>query len=113
MNEPSLENQVIEYLILEGAAEVAALDTETGEPLFRFTPELKEIDPDLYANIQTYFNTNVMLLWQKGFLILDPTDSNTQVVLTDKAYDKKAVDRLDMHEKSTLKSIIASIDQLK
>lgn len=111
MNEPSLENQVIEYLILEGAAEVAALDTETGEPLFRFTPQLQEVDPELYNNIQTYFNTNIMLLWQKGFLILDPTDSNTTVSLTDKAFDKKAIAELDKHEHGTLKSVIASMNQ--
>jgi hypothetical protein len=113
VSDPSLENQVIEYLILEGAAEVAALDTETGEPLFRFTPQLKEIDPELYNNIQTYFNTNIMLLWQKGFVILDPTDSNSNVYLTDKAYDKKSVSQLDKHEQGTLKSIIASMEKLQ
>lgn len=39
----------IERLILDGSAEVAGIDLETGEILYGFTTKMQELDPELYG----------------------------------------------------------------
>ena len=49
------EDDFIDALILNGALEVAAIDMETGEALYKFTDKLKEISPELYETQQAMF----------------------------------------------------------
>lgn len=112
MDDKELQQTVIEYLILAGAVEVAGLDSETGEPLYNFTPKLKEIDPEMYQEIQDYFNAGIMLLWELGFVEFDPTENDPLVTLTEKAHDKKEIAKLAKHEQQTLESIKMSFKRL-
>jgi hypothetical protein len=100
------EDDFIDALILNGALEVAAIDIESGEALYRFTDKLKEISPELYETQQTMFREELMSLWEDGFVELDPMEANPKVRLTPKAFSANHVDKLDSTRKATLKEVI-------
>ena len=47
-NMSSDENEMIEKLILDGALEVAGVDSEDGSLLYSFTPKIQQVMPELY-----------------------------------------------------------------
>lgn len=100
------EDKIIEQLILDGALEVAALDMETGDLLFSFTDKLQDVNPDLHNAMFTYFYTDVMNLWQHGFLEMDIDSDNPMVRLTEKALDIIEVNKLNSEQKNVLKEIV-------
>lgn len=103
-------NDILEGLILSGAAEVAGMDVETGEMLYSFTSKLNEVSPELYKHITGIFYENIMLLWEAGFLDMDLTEDEPTVTLNDKAFDLDEVEKLKDLERRTLDSVI---DQFK
>lgn len=105
------ENSFLEYLILEGALEVAALDVENGEPLYRFTDKLHHISPELYDQHLNMFYSDVMELWQRGFLNINLESQEPVVSLTEKSFDIEAVKNLDKDKRYTLNEIIRLISQ--
>lgn len=100
------EDDFIDALILNGALEIAAIDMETGEALYKFTDKLKQISPELYETQQAMFHEELMALWEDGFVNLDPMEKNPIVTLTPKAFSATHVDKLDDSKKSTLKEVI-------
>ena len=64
------EDAIIDDLILQGALEVAGIDSKTGEFLFSVTPKLQEIMPDLYEEHLNSVNQGIMALWEMDLLIL-------------------------------------------
>ncbi len=100
------EDKIIEQLILDGALEVAAVDMETSELLFSFTDKLEEVNPELHNAMFTYFYTDVMNLWQHGFIEMDVDSSNPMVRLTEKALDIIEVNKLNSEQKNVLKEIV-------
>lgn len=100
-NKPSLED-----LILAGAVEVAALDPNTGEFLYQFTPKLKEVLPQLWVAHLNHVHTEVMYFWEKGFVYIEEMTSENPVVrLTDLAFDPEAVAGLPEPAQESLKEI--------
>ena len=102
----SSDSEIINKLILNGGLEVSAMDQDTGEILYSFTPKIKELMPDLYQeHIQTV-NQEVMNLWEKGFLEMDLFQSDPIITITEKALNKKYVDTLSKQEQWSLLEII-------
>lgn len=103
------EDKIIEQLILDGALEVAAVDMDTSELLFSFTDKLEVVNPQLHDAMFTYFYTDVMNLWQHGFLEMDVDSKNPMVKITPKALDLIEVNKLNSEEKNVLKEIVRII----
>lgn len=102
----SSDSEIINKLILNGGLEVSAMDQDTGEILYSFTPKIKELMPDLYEeHIQTV-NQEVMNLWEKGFLEIDLFQSDPMITITEKALNKKYVGTLSKQEQWSLLEII-------
>ena len=102
----SSDSEIINKLILNGGIEVSAMDQDTGEILYSFTPKIKELMPDLYQeHIQTV-NQEVMNLWEKGFLEMDLFQSDPIITITEKALNKKYVDTLSKLEQWSLLELI-------
>ena len=87
-------DEMIEALILSGAIEIAALDEHTGQPLYAFSPKIKEIMPELYEEHLNEVNRDVMLLWEKGFLDIELMSDDPLVVLTDKAFNDEEIEKI-------------------
>jgi hypothetical protein len=102
----SEEDKIIDDLILNGGLEVAALDKDTGEMLYSFTPKIQELMPDLYDEHIKGVNSEVMNLWEKGFLNLDLFVKDPIITITAKALNKEEIQGLSKQERWSLFEII-------
>jgi hypothetical protein len=102
----SEEDEIIDDLILKGGIEVAALDEDTGEMLYSFTPKIQELMPDLYEEHIKGVNSEVMNLWEKGFLNLDLFVKDPIITITAKALNKEEIQGLSKQERWSLFEII-------
>lgn len=102
----SEEDEIINSLILSGGLEVAALDKDTGEMLYSFTPKIKKLMPDLYEEHLQIVNYGVMNLWEKGFLNLDLFASDPIITITEKALNKEEIEGLSKQDRWSLFEII-------
>jgi hypothetical protein len=102
----SEEDKIIDNLILNGGLEVAALDEDTGEMLYSFTPKIQELMPELYDEHIRGVNSEVMNLWEKGFLNLDLFEKDPIITITPKALNKEEIQGLSKQERWSLFEII-------
>jgi hypothetical protein len=100
------EDQLIEKLILDGGLEAVAVDQESGELLYSFTPKIQELMPNLYSEHLNEVNANVMNLWEKGFVNVDFFAQDPLITLTEKAVDSKSVSELSKQERWNLFEVI-------
>lgn len=100
------DSEMINKLILDGGLEVAAMDNDTGELLYSFTPKIKEIMPELYQEHMHNVNSQVMNLWEKGFINLDLFTADPIITLTLKALNKEEVKTLSKQERWSLFEIV-------
>jgi uncharacterized protein YjgD (DUF1641 family) len=100
------DGEMINKLILDGGLEVAAMDNDSGELLYSFTPKIKEIMPELYQEHMRDVNSHVMNLWEKGFINLDLFTSDPVITLTLKALNKEEVKTLSKQERWSLFEIV-------
>lgn len=95
----SKEEDIIDRLILNGGLEAAGVDSESGELLYTFTPKINEIMPELYNEHLNNVNSEVMALWEKGYLDLDFMSNDPVITLSEKAHDEIEVRKLSkMHQ---------------
>ena len=107
------EDEIIDSLILNGGLEFAGVDEETGEPMYRPTSKLKDIDPKLSEDMSSYFSATTMKLWEKGFIDMDVTLENPLVKLAEKSFDIDAVNLLGKEERVVIKEIIKVLSEKK
>lgn len=100
------EFDIIDKLILEGGLEFAGKDPKTGEPLYKPTDRLKEIDAKLSEDMSLYFSEITLKLWEKGFLDMDITEKDPIVKLAPKSFNSIAIDSLDQDERIVIEQII-------
>jgi hypothetical protein len=101
MIEPSMEE-----LILNGVAEVAGVDSETGEFLYNFTPKLREVMPDLWNKRLNFIHEEIMYFWENGFIEVEDMDTtNPAIFLTPLALDDAAIAQLPEDKQSSFREI--------
>jgi hypothetical protein len=88
------DQNAIDYLILNKALEVSGVDSKTGELLYSFTPKIKDIMPDLYHEHLNHVNSEIMAMWEKGFVNVDLFSEEPIVTLTAKAFDNNEISKL-------------------
>ena len=99
------ENKItFEILVESGAIEFAGID-EDGEMMYNFTNKLKDIAPELFDLHLNQLNSDIMHLWEKGFVDMDLFQENPVVKLTSKAFDKDEVKELNKTLYDVLKQI--------
>lgn len=99
------ENEIIDYLILNNAMEIVGVDSDTGEFLYMFTNKLKEVLPELYAEHINHVNSELMRLWEKGFVNIDFMSDEPIVTITEKALIKEELDSLSKEDLFAIKEI--------
>lgn len=100
------EEEIIDSLILNGGLEIAAMDEDTGELLYSFTPKIKDIMPDLYEEHIRTVNSELMNLWEKGFINLDLFERDPIITITLKALNKEEIVLLSKQERWSLFEIL-------
>ena len=98
------DNNEIEKLILAGGIQIAGVD-EKGELLYQFTPKIKNINENLYKDHLNFVNSEVMKLWESGFVEIDLFATEPMVTLTYKAFLPDAISTLTDQQKWSLEEI--------
>ena len=94
----SNEDELIENLILQGALEVAGVDSENGEFLYAITSRMKEVMPDLYEDHLKTVNRDLLNLWEKGYVNIDFFLQDPVVTISEKGLDKSEISKLTKPE---------------
>ena len=103
------EFDIIDKLILNGGLEFAGKDSETGEPLYKPTDRLKEIDSRLSEELSVYFSEVTLKLWEKGFIDMDVTDKDPLVKIGPKGFDAVAIKSLPKDERVIIEEIVKAL----
>lgn len=97
------EKTTIEDLILLGAVEVSAIDSNTNEFLYSFTDKIKELIPELYDEHLKNVHKELMYFWEFGFIEMsDISALNPIVKLTKKAFIQEEIDKLPQDKQTNL-----------
>lgn len=87
-------DETIEVLILAGAIDVAGIDPNTGQPLYKFNQNIKDIMPELYKEHLDEVNRDIMRLWEQGFIDIDLLSQDPTVTLTNKAFNDDEIEKI-------------------
>jgi hypothetical protein len=98
------ENDEIERLILAGGLRVAGVDEE-GQLLYEFTPKMQKINEELYKDHLNFVNSEVMKLWESGYVNVDFFAEEPIVTLTKKAFIPDELIKLTKQQKWSLEEI--------
>jgi hypothetical protein len=100
----------IEHLILSGAVEVSGIDEETGDFLYSFTEDAKDILPELHDDYIDYLHGEILYFWEYGFLNVDDFGkANPVISVTQLVFNEEAVAKLPERRKKSLKEILRII----
>jgi hypothetical protein len=99
------ENEMIEKLILEGALEVAGIDSEDGSLLYSFTPKIKEVMPELYYDHMDSVNSEILSLWERGYVDIDFFSNDPIVKLNSKSFNPVEIAKLNKSEKWSIEEL--------
>jgi hypothetical protein len=99
------EDELIKNLILEGALEVAGVDSETNELLYNITPKMQEVMPDMYEDHITQVNKDLLNLWEKGYVNIDFLLADPVVTISEKGLDKAEISKLTKQEVWALEEV--------
>ena len=99
------ENEMIEKLILEGALEVAGIDSEDGSLLYSFTPKIKEIMPELYYDHMDSVNSEILSLWERGYVDIDFFSNDPIVKLNSKSFNPIEISKLNKSERWSIEEL--------
>ena len=99
------EEEIIDDLILKGGLEVAGVDSENGELLYTFTPKIKELMPELYSDHLNKVNSEIMVLWEKGYINVDFTMDDPIITIAEKALMQSEIDKLSKEERWSLEEM--------
>ena len=94
----------IEKLILAGGLQIAGVD-ENGNPLYQFTEKMKQINEELYKDHLNFVNSEIMKLWESGFVDMNLFDDEPRVTLTPKAFVPDALAKLTKQQRWSLEEI--------
>ena len=99
------ENEMIEKLILEGALEVAGVDSEDGSLLYSFTSKIEQVMPELYHDHLNRVNAEILSLWERGYVDIDFLAKEPVVTITNKSFDNAEVSKLSKREKWSIEEL--------
>lgn len=99
------EEEIINDLILNGGLEIAGVDSENGEFLYTFTPKIKDLMPELYHDHLNKVNSEVMVLWEKGYINVDFTMDDPIITIAEKALIQSEIDKLSKEERWSLEEM--------
>ena len=94
----SNDDELINNLILQGALEVAGVDSENGEFLYAITSKMKDIMPDMYEDHLKTVNRDLLNLWEKGYVNIDLFLPDPVVTISEKGMDKNEISKLTKPE---------------
>jgi hypothetical protein len=99
-------SRMMDALILSGALEVSALDSETGEFVYSITEKMEEIYPELYEEVNNEIYKSIMSLWQKGFILMDIASRRPQIAPSSVGIDRSTWGILSVAEYNVMNTVL-------
>ena len=101
-----MEEELVQYLLSIGALEYVFTD-EDGDPVYRLTPEARDLVPDLYDEHMKDFNSVVFSLWSKNLIdVVFDEDGEPLIGINQNTTDQEMTKSLDRAEKEALQEIL-------
>ena len=97
---------IIDALILNGALEVSAIDSETGQFVYTVTEKMAELAPEIYEEINNQIAKDIMTLWQKRLLIVNVMSDSPEVSPSEVGLDRANWINLSDSEYSTMNTVM-------
>lgn len=102
----NVEEELVQYLLSLGALEYVFTD-EDGDPVYRLTPEARDLVPDLYDEHMKEFNSVVFSLWSKNLIdVVFDEDGEPLIGVNQNTTDLEMTGGLDRVEKEALQEIL-------
>ena len=92
------EEEIMDYLILNGGLEVVGIDSENQSFLYSFTPKIKELMPDLYEEHIRTVNSDILALWEKGYVNIDFMSDDPVITITKKSLNNEELSKLSKED---------------
>jgi hypothetical protein len=92
------EEEIMDYLILNGGLEVVGIDSENQSFLYSFTPKIKELMPDLYEEHIRTVNSDILTLWEKGYVNIDFMSDDPVITITKKSLNNEELSKLSKQD---------------
>lgn len=102
--------ELIDALILSGALEISAMDSESGQMVYAVTDKMEELAPEIYREINDQIQRDVMSLWQKGLLAVDLLSNSPDISITELALDRANWIDLSDSEHSTMNTVMRAFE---
>ena len=99
------EDGMIDDLILQGALEVVGVDSEDGSLLYSFTSKMKDLMPELYNSHMNQVNSEILSLWERGYVDIDFLSEDPIITLTSKSFDHTETSKLNKREKWSIEEL--------
>lgn len=101
-----MDDELVEYLLSIGALEYVFTDDD-GEPIYRLTPDAKELVPELYEEHMKDFNSVVFSLWQKDLIdLVFDEEGEPMIGINKNTNDPEIIETLDKQEKEAIQEIL-------
>ena len=102
----NVEEELVQYLVSIGALEYVFTDDD-GEPIYRLTPEAKDLVPELYEEHMKDFNSVVFSLWSKDLIdIIFDENGEPLVGINENTHNLEMRKDLDKQEKEAIQEIL-------
>jgi len=92
------DQEIMDYLILNGGLEIVGVDSSNGSFLYSFTTKIKELMPDLYIEHINTINQDMLSLWEKGYININFLADDPVITLSKKSLIDLEVAKLSKDE---------------
>ena len=99
------EQEIMDFLILNGGLEIVGVDSENGLFLYSFTPKIKELMPELYEEHMRTVNSEILSLWERGYVNIDLLSEDPIVTISKKGLDEKAFLELNKQDQWAIEEL--------
>jgi hypothetical protein len=98
--------EIISAMVEQGALEIDAMDSETGEIVYKVTDRLKEIAPAFYREISDQAYRDILSLWDKGLLEMNILLDSPEVSPTEAGLDRSNWKNLSAGEYGIMNTVM-------
>jgi hypothetical protein len=98
--------EVINALIYYGALEIDAVDSDSGELVYKVTEKLKEVFPVFYDEISEHIYKDALALWERGLLSMDMASENPTISPTEFGLDRNNWSNLSEGQTSVMNNVM-------
>jgi hypothetical protein len=99
------EQEIMDFLILNGGLEIVGVDSENGSFLYSFTSKIKELMPELYEEHMRTVNSEILSLWERGYVNIDLLSEDPIVTISKKGLDENAFLELNKQDQWAIEEL--------